>query len=110
MRTAAASDAQRRQRRRIVAALAVARGRPRGVGAPVLDARLGRDDRPSPGATTVPVHRTGPVSAVIARVKFAFSSSVVQRVPASASDTKAVPIAESRSVVANPACTVPIGL
>jgi len=37
-----------------------------------------------PGCTTVPVHRTRPVSAVIARVKFAFSSSVVQRVPASA--------------------------
>ena len=56
-----------------------------------------------PGWTTVPVQRTGPVSAVIARVKFAFSSSVVHRVPASAVETNAVPIAESRSVVANPA-------
>ena len=56
------------------------------------------------------MHRTAPVSAVSARVKFAFSSSVVQRVPASATETNAVPIAESSSVVAKPACTVPIGL
>ncbi len=58
----------------------------------------------------MPTQLTTPVSAVIARVKFAFSSSVVQRVPGPASETKAVPIAESSSVVANPACTVPIGL
>jgi hypothetical protein len=63
-----------------------------------------------PRWTTVPTHRTGPVPAVIVRVKFALSSSVVQRVPASASVTNAVPIAESSSVVANPACTLPIGL
>ena len=63
-----------------------------------------------PRWTIVPVQRTTPVSAVIARVKLAFSSSVVQRVPASAVETNAVPIAESSSVVTNPAWTVPIGL
>ena len=55
-----------------------------------------------PRWTIVPMQRTSPVSAVIARVKFAFSSSVVQRVPASAIETNAVPIAESSSVVAKP--------
>ena len=63
-----------------------------------------------PPWTTEPMHRTVPVSAVIARVKLALSSSVVQCVPASAVDTNAVPIVESSSVVAKPACTVPIGL
>jgi hypothetical protein len=75
----------------------------------VLQTGLGGDDRPTPW-TTEPMHRTVPVSAVIARVKLALSSSVVQWVPASAVDTNAVPIVESSSVVAKPACTVPIGL
>ena len=84
--------------------------RGRGAGSRASSRRASVVTTVLPRCTTVPVHRTGPVSAVIARVKFAFSSSVVQRVPASAADTNAVPIAESSSVVAKPAWTVPIGL
>ena len=45
-----------------------------------------------------------------ARVKFDFTSSVVQPTGASSVVTKASPIAESMRVIARPACTIPIGL
>ena len=47
---------------------------------------------------------------VSARVKFAFSSSVVQPTPASSVVTNAQPIAESRRVIASPAWTDPMTL
>jgi hypothetical protein len=56
------------------------------------------------------VQRTTPVSTVRARVKFAFTSSVVQPTGCSSVVTKARPIAESMSVIASPAWTIPIGL
>jgi hypothetical protein len=63
-----------------------------------------------PGWTTFPMQRTVPESAVSARVKFAFSSSVVQPTPASRVVTNAQPIAESSSVIASPAWTDPMTL
>jgi hypothetical protein len=59
---------------------------------------------------TEPVQRTVPVSAVSARVKFTFTSSVVQPLGSSSVVTNARPMAESKSVIARPAWTMPIGL
>ena len=50
------------------------------------------------------------VSSVIGRVKLTLSSSVVQLTPAGIVVTNAEPMAESRSVDARPAWTMPIGL
>ena len=73
----------------------------------VLDPRLGRrrGDRVDDGAGTAT-----PVSTVSARVKFTFTSSVVQPTGSSSVVTKAGAIAESMSVIARPAWTIPIGL
>src|SRR3989304_1424512 len=62
-----------------------------------------------PRAPTAPTQRPRPVSTVSGRVKFALSSSVVQPTPTSSVVTKAQPMAESRSVDASPAGTVPTG-
>jgi len=59
---------------------------------------------------TGPTQATRPVSTVSARVKFAFTSSVVQPRGSVRVVTKARPIAESMSVIARPAWTMPIGL
>ena len=63
-----------------------------------------------PRWTTTPVQRTVPVSTVSARVKFDFTSSVVQPAGSASVVTNASPIAESISVIARPAWTMPIGL
>ena len=52
---------------------------------------------------TDPVQRTRPVSMVNARVKFDFTSSVVQPTGSSSVVTNARPMAESISVIARPA-------
>ena len=64
----------------------------------VLDPRLRRRDATS-GWITEPVQRIRPVSTVRARVKFAFSSSVVHPVGSSWVVTNASPMAESMSVM-----------
>src|SRR5207247_8154017 len=56
-----------------------------------------------PRCTTTPSARTGPVSAVIARTKLTFVSSVVYRSPKARVVCTAQPIAESRMVIAKPA-------
>ena len=56
------------------------------------------------------MQRTTPVSTVSARVKFAFSSSVVQPARLVEGGHEGEPIAESMSVIASPAWTIPIGL
>ena len=63
-----------------------------------------------PGWMTEPVQRITPDSTVSVRVKFAFSSSVVQPASSSCVVTNASPMAESMSVIARPAWTLPIGL
>ena len=75
----------------------------------VLDPRLRRRDA-TPGWMIEPVQRITPVSTVSARVKFDFTSSVVQPTGSSSVVTNASPMAESMSVIARPAWTMPIGL